>query len=58
MKFTDGYWQMRPGVTPHYPAHVHEVEIEQHKEGRPAALVAYGPTKWLNHRAIHSTCRC
>ena len=50
MKFTAGYWQMRPGVTPHYPAHVHEVDVEQDKEGRPAALVAYGPTKRLNHR--------
>ena len=28
MKFTDGYWQMRPGVTPHYPAQVHEVQVE------------------------------
>jgi alpha-D-xyloside xylohydrolase len=27
MKFTDGYWQMRPGVTPHYAAQVHDVTI-------------------------------
>ena len=44
MKFTAGYWQMRPGVTPHYPVHVHEVEVE------PDALMIYGPTKRLTHR--------
>ena len=27
MKFTDGYWQLRPGVTPLYPVHVHDVEM-------------------------------
>jgi alpha-D-xyloside xylohydrolase len=43
MKFTDGYWLMRPGVTLHSPVHVHEVEIEEDA----AALVAYGPTKRL-----------
>lgn len=46
MKFTDGYWLMRPGVTLYSPVHVHEVEIEQD----PAALVAYGPTKRLAGR--------
>jgi alpha-D-xyloside xylohydrolase len=44
MKFTDGYWHMRPGVTPHFPAQVHEVEIETD------ALIVYAPTKRLNHR--------
>jgi len=44
MKFTDGYWQIRSGYSPHYPVHVHEVETE------PGALVVYGPTKRLNHR--------
>ena len=29
MKFTDGYWQMRPGMTPHYAAQVHDIDIEQ-----------------------------
>ena len=28
MKFTDGYWHMRPGVTPHFAVQVHEVEVE------------------------------
>ena len=44
MKFTDGYWHMRPGVTPHFPVQVHEVEIE------PDALTVYGATRRLAHR--------
>ena len=39
---------MRPGVTPHYPVHVHEVERDEN--GHPSALVAYGPTRRLKHR--------
>ncbi len=45
MKFTDGYWHMREGVTPHWPAHVHDVEVE------PDALTVYAPTKRLTNRA-------
>jgi alpha-D-xyloside xylohydrolase len=41
MKFTDGYWHMRPDVTAHFPVHVHEVEVA------PDALTVYGPTKRL-----------
>ena len=44
MKFTDGYWHLRPGVTGHFPVHVHEVEVE------PDALVVYGPTRRLTTR--------
>lgn len=44
MKFTDGYWHMRAGVTPHFPVHVHEVEVE------PDALTVYGPTRRLTSR--------
>ena len=44
MKFTAGYWQMRPGVTPYYAVHVHEVETTEDE------LVVYAPTKQLNHR--------
>jgi alpha-D-xyloside xylohydrolase len=44
MKFTAGYWHMRPGVTPHFPVHVHEVEVETD------ALTVYGATKRLAHR--------
>ena len=45
MKFTDGYWHIRSGVTAHYPVHVCDVEVESD------ALVVYGPTKRLAHRA-------
>jgi alpha-D-xyloside xylohydrolase len=44
MKFTDGYWHMRPGVTPHFPVHVHEVEVEAD------AVIVHGATKRLAHR--------
>jgi alpha-D-xyloside xylohydrolase len=27
MKFTDGYWEMKPGNTPYYAAQVHDLEI-------------------------------
>jgi alpha-D-xyloside xylohydrolase len=39
MKFTNGYWQMRAGVTPHYAEQVHEVEVESD------AITVYAPTK-------------
>jgi len=29
MKFTDGYWKMRQGVTPHFPMHAHSVTTEE-----------------------------
>jgi alpha-D-xyloside xylohydrolase len=44
MKFTDGYWQIRPGVRPYYAVHVHEVEADEN------GLTVYAPTKQLNHR--------
>ena len=44
MKFTDGYWQMRPGATPHYAAQVHDVLVE------PGALTVYAPEQRLNNR--------
>jgi alpha-D-xyloside xylohydrolase len=44
MKFTDGYWQMRPGMTPHYAEQVHEVEINND------SLTVYAPTKKLQGR--------
>lgn len=44
MKFTDGYWHIRSGVTAHWPAQVHEVEVETD------ALTVYAPTKRLSHR--------
>ena len=44
MKFTDGYWQMRRGVTPHFPAQVHSVVVEEN------ALTVLAPTKKIQHR--------
>jgi len=45
MRFTAGLWRMREGATGHYPANVHEVEVE------PDALTIYGPTRPVHHRA-------
>ena len=44
MKFTDGYWQMRPGMTPHYAAQVHEVDAEED------AIIVYAPVGKLQER--------
>ncbi len=44
MKFTDGFWQMRPGVTPHYAVHVYDVEVG------PKELIVYAPTRQVNGR--------
>jgi alpha-D-xyloside xylohydrolase len=44
MKFTDGYWQMRAGMDPHYAAQVHEVIAEQD------ALTVYAPVGKLQER--------
>jgi alpha-D-xyloside xylohydrolase len=45
MKFTHGYWDMRPGVIAHHPVQVHEVETE------PDALTVYAPTRRVAHRS-------
>jgi alpha-D-xyloside xylohydrolase len=44
MKFTAGFWEIRPGVTPTYPVQVHEVEVD------PEGMTVYAATKALNHR--------
>lgn len=44
MKFTDGYWQMRPGIMPHYAAQVHEVTLEND------AITFYAATGKLQRR--------
>ncbi len=44
MKFTDGYWEMRPGMIPHYAAQVHEVTTEDE------ALTVYAPIGKLRER--------
>src|SRR5215208_2993573 len=45
MKFTDGYWQVREGMTLHSASQVHEVEVE------PDAITVYAATKRLVTRA-------
>ena len=44
MKFTDGYWQMRPGMIPHYAAQVHEVTLDDD------AITVYAPIGKLQER--------
>ena len=44
MKFTDGYWQLRPGMMPHYAAQVHDVTIEEE------SLIVYAPVGKLQER--------
>jgi alpha-D-xyloside xylohydrolase len=44
MKFTAGYWHLRPGVTGYFPVQVHEVEVG------PGALTVYAPTRRLVQR--------
>ena len=44
MKFTDGYWRMRPDVTPYFPAQVYDVEASAD------ALTVYAPCRRINHR--------
>ncbi|GII24452.1 alpha-xylosidase [Planosporangium mesophilum] len=44
MKFTDGYWMMRDGVRPLYPAEVRDVVAES------ASLTVHAPTRRITHR--------
>ncbi len=44
MKFTDGYWHMRPDLTAYFPAHVHEVEVQDD------ALMVYGAIRRIQRR--------
>ncbi len=44
MKFTDGYWQMRPGVNPHFAVEAVKVKVE------PDALTIYAATKPIKSR--------
>jgi len=44
MKFTDGYWQMRPDMTSHYAAQVHDVTVEHNM------LTVYAPVGKLQER--------
>lgn len=44
MKFTDGYWQMRPGFTPNFAAQAYDVETDGQ------ALTVYAPTRVIQNR--------
>ena len=44
MKFTAGFWNLRPGVTLHAAAQAHEVEVASD------SLTVFAPTKALHHR--------
>lgn len=44
MKFTDGYWRIQPGVTPHFAVEVNDVQVT------PDALLGYAPTKHVAGR--------
>lgn len=44
MKFTDGYWQTRPGCEPHFAAQAYDVEADAE------SLTVYAPTKKIANR--------
>ncbi|GAB3892679.1 alpha-xylosidase [Kibdelosporangium lantanae] len=44
MKFSDGYWLLKPGVEAAYPAEVHDIT-----EG-PGSLDVYAPVRHVRHR--------
>jgi alpha-D-xyloside xylohydrolase len=44
MKFSDGYWQLRPGVDPLYPVHVRDVAVGAN------SLSVYAPTRRVTGR--------
>ena len=44
MKFTNGYWQMRAGYTPHYAAQAYDIEND------PNSLTVYAPTRKIQQR--------
>jgi alpha-D-xyloside xylohydrolase len=45
MRFAEGFWRMRPGVTAHYPVQVLEVKAE------PDSLTVYAATRRVARRA-------
>ena len=44
MKFTNGYWLMRSDVTPHFPAQIHSIKVDED------ALTILAPTKKIQQR--------
>jgi len=56
MKFTDGYWHMRPGLAAHFAVQAHEVEVVDQAEDK--ALTVYAATKPLRGRGDTLNLRC
>lgn len=50
MKFTDGYWMLRPGVTALYAEQAHTVERIAATQQSGERLVIEAPTRPINHR--------
>jgi alpha-D-xyloside xylohydrolase len=50
MKFTDGYWQIRKGVTPNYPVQAHGVQVSD------VSLTVFGPTRRIHGRGDTLNC--
>ena len=46
MKFTDGYWLTRPGLTPLYAVEVDDVRVDE----AAGTLTVYAPTAAIRHR--------
>ncbi len=44
MKFTAGYWNMRPGNTPYFASEARDIEIDEN------SLTVYAPTRHIHHR--------
>ncbi|HEY3290357.1 MAG TPA: alpha-xylosidase [Anaerolineae bacterium] len=44
MKFTAGYWEMRPGITPYFATQLHEVKVEH------STLTAFAATHKITSR--------
>jgi alpha-D-xyloside xylohydrolase len=44
MKFTDGQWLIRSGVTAHYAAEAHDLSVQDN------TLVVHAPTRPIRHR--------
>jgi alpha-D-xyloside xylohydrolase len=50
MKFTDGYWALREGVTLHSPAVAYETRLE------PRAITVFAPVRPIRHRGDTLNC--
>jgi alpha-D-xyloside xylohydrolase len=44
MKFTAGYWNMRPGNTPYFATEARDIEMDEN------SLTVYAPTRRIQHR--------